>query len=117
MNTGRRSEHNPGGKIPGKRGVARFRRRTQNVGPRADHMHPQHQLVPDVVPARANKITVEPVTPQKTKGVVASVAGRWQNRRDLVEDLMRIREDEDDRPGTSLGCKDFPTREIFSLSN
>lgn len=66
----------------------------------------------EIIP-RANKITIKPVTPQKTKGVVASVAGRWKNRRDLVEDLMRIREDEDDRPGTSLGCKDFPTRENF----
>lgn len=55
----------------------------------------------EIIP-RTNKITIKPVAPRKTRGVVASVAGKWKNRRDLVEDLLRIREDEDDRPGTSL---------------
>lgn len=54
----------------------------------------------EIIPA-TNKITIKPLTPPRMKGVVRAVAGKWKNRRDLVEDLLGIREDEDDRPGTT----------------
>ncbi|HHY97856.1 MAG TPA: hypothetical protein GX509_03840 [Firmicutes bacterium] len=55
----------------------------------------------EIVPA-IDKITIKPVAPQRAKDIVRAVAGKWKDRRDLVEDLSRVREDEDDRPGTSL---------------
>jgi len=57
--------------------------------------------VVEIIPAR-NKITIKPVTPQRGKGVVREVAGKWKDRCDLVDELLRIREDECDRPGTSM---------------
>jgi len=55
----------------------------------------------EIIPG-ADRIIIKTVTPPKTAGVVKSVAGKWKNRPELVDDLLRIREDEDDRPGTSL---------------
>ncbi|KKM11954.1 hypothetical protein SY88_06065 [Clostridiales bacterium PH28_bin88] len=55
----------------------------------------------EIVPT-TNKITIKAIEPKKPKGVVRAVAGEWKNRPELVEELLRIREDEDDRPGTSL---------------
>lgn len=55
----------------------------------------------EIIPAM-NKITIKRVTPLKVEGVVRAVAGKWKDRGDLVEDLLRMREDEDDRPRTSL---------------
>ncbi|MGE5483451.1 MAG: hypothetical protein ACM3X4_00350 [Ignavibacteriales bacterium] len=55
----------------------------------------------EIIPA-ADRTIIRTVTPPKVRGVVRSVAGRWKDRSDLVEDLLKIREDDDDRPGTSL---------------
>ncbi|NPV71186.1 MAG: hypothetical protein HPY55_11185 [Firmicutes bacterium] len=55
----------------------------------------------EIIPA-VDRIIIRTVTLPRAEGIVRSVAGKWMNRRDLVEDLLRIREDEDDRPGTSL---------------
>ncbi|MHB1420709.1 MAG: hypothetical protein ACYCX4_14200 [Bacillota bacterium] len=55
----------------------------------------------EIIPG-TNKITIKATAPQKVKGVVRSVAGKWKDRPELVEELLKIREDEDDRPGTSL---------------
>ncbi|KYH32836.1 hypothetical protein [Neomoorella mulderi] len=54
-----------------------------------------------IIPA-TNKIIIRVVNKRQQEGVVRAVAGKWKDRRDLVDDLLKIREDEDDRPGTSL---------------
>lgn len=49
-----------------------------------------------------NKIVIKPLAQKKAEGLVGSVAGKWRNRLDLIEDLLAVREDEDDRPGTTF---------------
>jgi len=46
--------------------------------------------------------TIRVVNKRQQEGIVRAVAGKWKDRRDLVDDLLEIREDEDARPGTSL---------------
>lgn len=47
-------------------------------------------------------IASDPKTQTKPKGVVRAVAGIWKDRPDLVEEMLRMREDEDDRLGTTI---------------
>lgn len=68
-------------------------------GPKASSIRPGDLV--EIIPA-AGRIIIRTVTPPRVRGVVRSVAGKWKDRSDLVEDLLRIRENEDDRPGTSL---------------
>jgi len=49
-----------------------------------------------IIPA-TNKIIIRVVNKRQQEGVVRAVAGKWKDRRDLVDDLLKIREDEDDR--------------------
>ena len=50
-----------------------------------------------IIPS-TNKITIRVVNKRKQEGVVKAVAGKWKDRRDLIDDLLKIREDEYDRP-------------------
>ena len=49
-----------------------------------------------------NKITIKVAKNLKPKGVVRAAAGILKDRPKLVEEMLRIREEEDDRPGTTL---------------
>ena len=49
-----------------------------------------------------NKITIKVAKKIKPKGVVRAAAGILKDRPELVEEMLRIREEEDDRPGTTL---------------
>ncbi|MDH7579096.1 MAG: hypothetical protein QHH75_15080 [Bacillota bacterium] len=57
----------------------------------------------EITPAN-NKITIKMTKRVKPKGVVKAAAGILKNCDDLVEEMLRIREDENDndRPGTSI---------------
>ncbi|MHB1128244.1 MAG: hypothetical protein ACYC2T_15090 [Bacillota bacterium] len=55
----------------------------------------------EVVPGN-NKVTIKVSKRTKTKGAVRAAAGILKDRPDLVDEMLRIREDEDDRPGTEL---------------
>lgn len=54
------------------------------------------------IASATNKITIKALEQRKSKGVVIVVAGKWRDRPELAEELLKIREDEDDRPGTTL---------------
>lgn len=49
-----------------------------------------------------NKITIKTTKQVKPKGVVRTAAGILTNNYRLVEEMLRIREGEDDRPGTGI---------------
>ncbi|MFZ5688752.1 MAG: hypothetical protein ACOY9Y_11365 [Bacillota bacterium] len=49
-----------------------------------------------------NKITIKVTKKIKPKGVVRAAAGILKDRPELVEEMLRIREEEDERPGTTL---------------
>jgi hypothetical protein len=55
----------------------------------------------EITPAN-NKITIKMTKRIKPKGAVKAAAGILKDCDDLVEEMLRIREDEDDRPGTSI---------------
>jgi predicted methyltransferase len=55
----------------------------------------------EITPAK-NKITIKIAKRIKPKGAVRAAAGILNNNNTLVEEMLRIREDEDDRTGTSL---------------
>lgn len=55
----------------------------------------------EITPAR-NKITIRMTKQIKPKGAIRAAAGILKNRNNLVEEMLRVREDEDDRPGTSI---------------
>lgn len=54
-----------------------------------------------ITPAN-NKITIKMTKRVKPKGAVRAAAGILKDCDSLVEEMLRIREDEDDRPGTSI---------------
>lgn len=54
----------------------------------------------EITPAK-NKITIKIAKRKKPKGAVRAAAGILNNNA-LVEEMLRIREDEDDRTGTSI---------------
>ncbi len=56
----------------------------------------------EIIPG-TDRITIRTVSPRGTGGIVRSVAGKWKERPDLAEDLLKERENEDDRPGTNIG--------------
>ncbi|WP_161952790.1 hypothetical protein [Moorella stamsii] len=45
----------------------------------------------EIIPA-TNKIIIRVVNKRQQEGVVRAVAGKWKDRRDLVDDLLKIRE-------------------------
>ncbi len=49
-----------------------------------------------------NKITIKIARRVKPKGVVRAAAGILKDDDDLADEMLRIREDEDERPGTSI---------------
>ena len=49
-----------------------------------------------------NKITIKATKKIKPKGVVKAAAGILKDRPELVEEMLRVREGEDNRPGTTL---------------
>jgi antitoxin component of MazEF toxin-antitoxin module len=49
-----------------------------------------------------NKITIKTVKKTKPKGAVKAAAGILSDRNDLIDEMLRIREDEHDRSGTSI---------------
>lgn len=49
-----------------------------------------------------DKITIRVAKKTKPKGVVRAAAGILKDKPELVDQMLRIREDEDDRPGTTL---------------
>lgn len=49
-----------------------------------------------------NKVTIKMTKRRKPKGAVRAAAGILKDRDSLVEEMLRVREDEDDRPGTSI---------------
>ncbi len=49
-----------------------------------------------------NKITIKMTKRIKPKGAIRAAAGILKNRNSLVAEMLRVREDEDDRPGTSI---------------
>lgn len=55
-----------------------------------------------VITPAENKITIKMTKRQKPKGAVRAAAGILKDCNILVEEMLRIREDEDDRPGTSI---------------
>jgi len=55
----------------------------------------------EITPAK-NKITIKMTKRVKPKGAIRAAAGILKDRNNLVEDMLRVREDEDDRPGTSI---------------
>ncbi len=55
----------------------------------------------EITPAN-NKITIKMTKRIKPKGAIKAAAGILKDSNDLVEEMLRIREDEDDRPGTSI---------------
>jgi len=55
----------------------------------------------EITPAN-NKITIKITKRTKPKGAVRAAAGILKDCNDLVEEMLRIRKDEDDRPGTSI---------------
>lgn len=55
----------------------------------------------EITPAE-NKITIKIAKRIKSKGAVRAAAGILKNNDTLVEEMLRIREEEDDRTGTSL---------------
>lgn len=54
-----------------------------------------------ITPAN-NKITIKMTKRVKPKGVVRIAAGIFKDKDDLIEEMLRIREGEDDRPGTGI---------------
>lgn len=50
----------------------------------------------------SDKITIKPAEKKKPQGVVKAVAGSLRDFPVLVEEMLRIREEEDDRPDTIL---------------
>jgi len=55
----------------------------------------------EITPAK-NKITIKMTKRIKPKGAVRAAAGILKDRNNLVEEMLRVREDEDERPGTSI---------------
>lgn len=55
-----------------------------------------------VITPSDNKITIKMTRRLKPKGAVRAAAGILKDCNTLVEEMLRIREDEDDRPGTSV---------------
>lgn len=55
----------------------------------------------EITPAN-NKITIKITKRIKPKGTIRAAAGILKDRNNLVEEMLRVREDEDDRPGTSI---------------
>lgn len=55
----------------------------------------------EITPAE-NKITIKMTKRIKPKGAVRAAAGILKDRNNLVEEMLRVREDEDERPGTSI---------------
>jgi len=55
----------------------------------------------EITPAN-NKITIKMTRRIKPKGAIRAAAGILKGRNNLVEEMLRVREDEDDRPGTSI---------------
>ena len=55
----------------------------------------------EIIPAN-NKITIKMTKRMKPKGAVKAAAGIFKDQDNLVEEMLRVREDEDDRPGTSI---------------
>ena len=49
-----------------------------------------------------NKITIKRMKRVKPKGVVRAAAGILKEHDNLVDEMLRIREEEDDRPRTSI---------------
>lgn len=49
-----------------------------------------------------NKVIIKLTTPKKPKGVIRSVAGILKNEHELVDEMLKIRETEDDRYGNNL---------------
>ena len=49
-----------------------------------------------------NKVTIKMTRRMKPKGAVRAAAGILKDRDSLVEEMLRVREDEDDRPGTCI---------------
>lgn len=54
-----------------------------------------------ITPAK-NKIVIQVTKQKKPKGAVAAAAGILKDCDALVEEMLRIREGEDDRPGTTI---------------
>ncbi|HUW65600.1 MAG TPA: hypothetical protein VMW83_13100 [Spirochaetia bacterium] len=55
----------------------------------------------DITPAH-KKVTIKTTKRIKPKGAIRAAAGMLKNRSNLVEEMLRIREDEDDRSGASI---------------
>jgi len=55
----------------------------------------------EITPAN-NKITIKMIKRMKPKGAVKAAAGILKDQDNLVEEMLRVREDEVDRPGTSI---------------
>ncbi|WP_104370440.1 hypothetical protein [Desulfocucumis palustris] len=55
----------------------------------------------EIIPTN-NKVTIKITKRRKPKGAVRAAAGILKDRDSLVEEMLRVREDEDDRPGTSI---------------
>ncbi|MCL6639473.1 MAG: hypothetical protein K6T80_07330 [Firmicutes bacterium] len=55
----------------------------------------------EITPAK-NKVTIKMTKRMKPKGVVRAAAGILKDRDSLVEEMLRVRDDEDDRPGTGI---------------
>jgi hypothetical protein len=55
----------------------------------------------EIIPG-TNKITIKIGKKIKPKGVVRAAAGILKDSPELVDEMLRIREDENDRPGTTL---------------
>ena len=54
------------------------------------------------ITAANNKITIKTIKQVKPKGAVDAAAGILKDRVELVEEMLRIREDEDDRLGATI---------------
>jgi len=48
----------------------------------------------EVIPGK-NQIVIKTIRKSKSSGIVEKVAGKWENRPDLVADLLNIRKEED----------------------
>ena len=49
-----------------------------------------------------NKVTIKLAAHKKPKGVVRAAAGILKDNNDLVEEMLKIREGEDDRQGSII---------------
>jgi len=54
------------------------------------------------ISAAKNKIIIRTVKKNKRKGTIEAVAGILSGKNKLVEEMLRIRSDEDDRHGTVM---------------